>query len=581
MHKSTSLDSLNLQTSPSKSLLTSTINQNLNDCLASKSGGRKAIIPTPNRPVKKGPSDTIEFSSNDDTVVEKVNYSQTENKTKINQEDFNSFEFFIRNNFVPFSGEQSLYEWLDETEELFNRFKISSQSRYKAIPFLVQGDCKRKYISYRQSLKSFDDFYEFLLTHFDTVPSVSVQTQVDLITESDKSSISNDKSSVELKAHTSNPADSNQVLKSAISFSTNIVDKDTTNAVGDVSIFKSNTSNCDNSLMSFDSVISDMRKAILSDLIKHPKIFRGNKDNVIQWVEEIDNLMNIAHVPETSRLDLVSYSLRGDAFQWFKNNKGSLPSWNDFIREIKKAFTSSFSEELAFKTLESYTQGQNQPVRNFYNEVLKLCTAADSSMSESTKLKNLLNKVKPTIQLEVRKRKPKSPAEFLEIAKEIEELLQLSNLSTDTSTSSHSVPINANLPTSSWSNVSSNRSQKSQNSYNSSTQGYSRNHSASSSFTNSPYYSPKVNKIQPYLLNQNKSAPNSKKSADYNNQQKRSQEHQNSSKSRTKSFSRSVNAISLVNPLTHSTSTDHSDSSVVCQICDQLGHDASSCPSFQ
>ena len=105
-----------------------------------------------------------------------------------------------------------------------------------------------------------------------------------------------------------------------------------------------------------------------------------------------------------------------------------MSTWKIFTHEIKRAFTSSFREELAFKRLETYCQGENQSVRNFFNEILKLCAEADSTMSEATKLKILLNKTKPSIQFEVRKKKPTSAAEFLEYAKEVEELLQLSNL---------------------------------------------------------------------------------------------------------------------------------------------------------
>ena len=52
-------------------------------------------------------------------------------------------------------------------------------------------------------------------------------------------------------------------------------------------------------------------------------------------------------------------------------------------------------------------------------------------MSEAMKLKTLLNKTKPSIQFEVRKKKPTSIGEFLEYAKEAEEILQLSNIDTN------------------------------------------------------------------------------------------------------------------------------------------------------
>ncbi|CAF5194663.1 unnamed protein product, partial [Rotaria sp. Silwood1] len=84
---------------------------------------------------------------------------------------------------------------------------------------------------------------------------------------------------------------------------------------------------------------------------------------------------------------------------------------------------------LAFQKLEAYTQGENQSIRNYYNEVIKLCKEADPAMSESAKLRYLLNKTKPTIQFEVRRKKPTTTKEFLEYAKEIEDLYQLSNIS--------------------------------------------------------------------------------------------------------------------------------------------------------
>ncbi|CAF1690027.1 unnamed protein product, partial [Adineta ricciae] len=55
-------------------------------------------------------------------------------------------------------------------------------------------------------------------------------------------------------------------------------------------------------------------------------------------------------------------------------------------------------------------------------------------MSESMKLRHLLKKAKPTLQYEIRKRKPTTTKQFLEYAKEAEELLQSSNIDTDTDT---------------------------------------------------------------------------------------------------------------------------------------------------
>ena len=150
----------------------------------------------------------------------------------------------------------------------------------------------------------------------------------------------------------------------------------------------------------------------------------------------------MAHIPDTNRLNLISYSLRGVAFQWYKNNKNSLTTWPVFVHGLKKAFTSSYHEELAFKKLESYTQEESQSIRNFCNEVLKLCTEADPAMSESSKLKHLLSKAKSTIQFEVCRKRSTTTKEFLEYAKEIDELYQLLNINTRSADDS-----NSNIPT--------------------------------------------------------------------------------------------------------------------------------------
>src|SRR5690242_9849056 len=49
-------------------------------------------------------------------------------------------------------------------------------------------------------------------------------------------------------------------------------------------------------------------------------------------------------------------------------------------------------------------------------------------MSDFTKLRNLLNKTKATLQLEIRKKKPTTTKQFLEYAIEVEELFHLSNI---------------------------------------------------------------------------------------------------------------------------------------------------------
>ncbi|CAF4840330.1 unnamed protein product [Rotaria sp. Silwood1] len=623
MYKSTPLDSLNLPTTSTMSVLTSTANPEVQYSSFSKLARRMAIIPTPNRPARSLTSAKVQSCINENTSITNTNtttdkhldsddskkvslsrkqesleqlniddnQSVHEDHNKEEDDEDNLFDRFICENFVPFSGIQPIDQWLDETEMLFHRFKISRKLRLKAVPLLVQGEAKRKYIKNRRSISSFDDFYEFLLTHFDTNTVVSSNSQLNQVAQSIQSVNNqsyNNKSSTDLTSSVVNNTNSILMSQSCLCSSNKVIVKDTTELNGDVSESKLTGNNSSTDNTSLNSVVNDLRKAILTDFIKNPKIFRGNKNDVIKWLEEIDHLMQIAHVPECNRLDLISYSLRGDALQWYRNNRSTLTSWSLFVQEIKKAFTSSFCEELAFKTLESYTQSANQSVRNFYNEVIKLCKQADPSMSESTKLKNLLNKVKPSIQLEVRKKKPKTTVEFLEYAKEVEELLQLSSTNIDTHTNYDSKPTNIVRTTNASSNLSSYYSSNSNNNnYRSTPYRNSR--------TNTPSYTSASHKsdvginsrTQPsnsnYQFQPKKYTSLSQNRTNTTNSQKQKniQQYTNTSKNDSKTSSRSVNAV-ISPPLSSDCNNTHTYlSSIVCQICNQLGHDASSCPSFQ
>ena len=482
MHRSSSITSLRLSDTLTGPMLTSTITQDQNNDHFSKfNRGRKAIIPTRNNPLRSASSadkdrqltvlpheqNALEqFSSTsghheNTKIIDNLQIAQPlpdsspkraynvlpkhENSPQEHSDDNNSFDVFVLKNFKPFSGIQKVTQWLDEVENLFSQFKISRSLRYEAIPLLVEGEAKRKYIRNRRAIHTFDDFYEFMLSEFDTTSTLttSATNHQPLLSETNTapaplaSSFDTSKShapsfdvSESIESQKSNPSNTNTFARG----------HNATSQSGEASATANTLFVPTSSVTSFDSVTNDLRRAIVQNLIKNPKIFHGGKDDVQKWIEDIDHLMEIAHVPDINRLDLISYSLRGDALQWYKTNKSTFKSWNIFVSEINKAFTSSFREELAFKTLESYTQAENQSVRNFFHEVLKLCKEADSKMSESTKLKNLLNKVKPNIQFEVRKRRPTTTAQFLEYAKEVEELLQLSS-----STSNMTLPNNPTI----------------------------------------------------------------------------------------------------------------------------------------
>ena len=88
-----------------------------------------------------------------------------------------NFHTFISENFVRFSGKQDVCEWLDETEDKFNEFSMVRSLRFKAIPMLIEGDIELKYSQVREYIRTFDDFYVFLLSLYDPEFSTSKEAQ--------------------------------------------------------------------------------------------------------------------------------------------------------------------------------------------------------------------------------------------------------------------------------------------------------------------------------------------------------------------------------------------------------------------
>ncbi len=177
----------------------------------------------------------------------------------------NNFDTFILEHFDPYTGKQEINSWLDETEKKFNNLRISRSLRFEAISFLLEGEAKRKYIKNRKDIKSFDDFYEFLLSNFDmnNFPSSSSKPQQTTIHNT-----SNQKAT-DLSDNT------NFTHRPPAFRSTAIVDFSATNTTGETLADKSTKVVMDTSTIILDQTTSDLRRAILGNLINNPKVFKG------------------------------------------------------------------------------------------------------------------------------------------------------------------------------------------------------------------------------------------------------------------------------------------------------------------
>ena len=193
-----SFDLLNTNCPPRLFTTTLIIKQDSNLPNSLNKNRRKSIIPSSHLPTKPcnmfGIDNELDNSLNKNCSSEQAekqsqsntntasknqtnnNYNNTdvitiekdENLTnKEDIEDEHSFDSFILENFSQFSGEQDVNLWSQETTKKFNRLLIPRNTRFLVIPLLVEGEAQKIYIMNRRNIKSFDDFYEILLSNFD------------------------------------------------------------------------------------------------------------------------------------------------------------------------------------------------------------------------------------------------------------------------------------------------------------------------------------------------------------------------------------------------------------------------------
>ncbi|CAF4995609.1 unnamed protein product, partial [Rotaria sp. Silwood1] len=310
-------------------------------------------------------------NDNNDILPNDMVENNTDRETN---EGENNFEVFILKNFTRFSGEQDVNSWLDETVDKFDRSLITTNLRFAAIPLLVKGQALKVYLQNKLNIQSFDNFTELLLSYFD---KNDIQLPVNNSQEplSSHSNLAHQiKSSEEKTLQTINTFDNTHFSEEPPKHHSTALNEPSAAALRGESLvsqltLNNNNTNSNTNTSNPDDTTSVLRKVLLQNLIKNPKTFQGGKDDVMKWLEDIEHLFDVAHISDTNKLDLISYSLRGEALRWYTNHKNTFISWEIFVSEFKKAFTSSYHEELAFQKLEAYTQGENQSIRNYYNEV--------------------------------------------------------------------------------------------------------------------------------------------------------------------------------------------------------------------
>ncbi|CAF4642281.1 unnamed protein product [Rotaria sp. Silwood2] len=176
---------------------------------------------------------------------------------------------------------------------------------------------------------------------------------------------------------------------------------------------------------------------LLSKTLEQTPKFSGKPDqNADEWMKDLTATFRMADMTEAQALKVISTFLEGHPKQWFIENSTIFESWSVFKTQFIHTYSSPSSKQLASNRLRTRQQRHDEAAIEYYTDVMKLCKLVDPTMTDASKLDHLYHGLKPSLMKEVLRRAPSTPAEFLENARQEENLDRLVNTSLQQTTDS-------------------------------------------------------------------------------------------------------------------------------------------------
>ena len=313
----------------------------------------------------------------------------------------------LRQQVKSFNGDDDAREWFKHIHSTFSGFNLTFDERLEIIPYFFEDNVFIWYTLNQDKFQSYAHLCQLFAKEYFNLEQTSDSDANANVKQSNKSFL--------LRS----PAVVNKTIHA-----------DLINLLGDkaVVVDDQNTSLDPHDNHLSNSILSTtIAKALIDKFIKDPLKFSAGKENVITWIDEIEQQFNMMHLSNTDKLNLIHICLKGDVLQWFKQNKHKFTCWSIFVDEIKQSFASNLQRDLAFEKLKQYHQTVHQSATQYYIEMMKLMKQADPQMSESTKVRYLMNGLRPSLSTETRRNYPKNPEEFLVQSKIAEELTASNN----------------------------------------------------------------------------------------------------------------------------------------------------------
>lgn len=168
-----------------------------------------------------------------------------------------------------------------------------------------------------------------------------------------------------------------------------------------------------------------------------PPTFLGKKgENVVDWLKRYERVGRYNCWRDTECLENIEMYLGGAAAKWYAYlvATGSVPrTWHDVggFRGLRNALLAQFTpanyERFQEDRLRDRKQGFDEPMTEYYFDVLDMCAKVNPKMSEEAKLNYLFRGLKPSVLEKLWVLKSATCKEFLREAKRYQVILAASS----------------------------------------------------------------------------------------------------------------------------------------------------------
>ena len=175
-------------------------------------------------------------------------------------------------------------------------------------------------------------------------------------------------------------------------------------------------------IMTAPSFLTVVQTSALKELSK----FTGDPtQKVTQFIDAVEHIGHFTALDDSLLHSIATIKLGGAAFNWYDNNKDTLQTWAHLKAHLLQRFKPSLS--VAKMKLKNRQQQPDESLMTYYDDVIDLCKQVDDKMPLHMIVDYLQDGIRADLKIHV-KRQMKlandvlSPAVFLKIARDEEEL---------------------------------------------------------------------------------------------------------------------------------------------------------------